>query len=81
MSMEEFNENIYVIFHQRTRTHLVKTNRGTHLVQTKSKDKESSKHTGRIKQQVRYLFERKVKLQKSDETQWLRMVRGMRWTR
>ena len=49
MPMEEFNENIYAIFHQRTRTHLlVKTNRGTHLVETKSKDKESNKHTGRV---------------------------------
>ena len=48
MSVEEFNENIDVIFHQRTRTHLVKTNRGTHLVKTKSKDKESSTHQGRV---------------------------------
>ena len=46
MPMEEFNEKIYAIFHQRTRTHLVKTNRGTHLVKTKSKDKESSTHQG-----------------------------------
>ena len=50
MPMENFYENIHAIFHQRTRTHLlVKTNRGTHLVETKSKDKESSKHTGRVK--------------------------------
>ena len=48
MPMEEFNENIYAIFHQRTRTHLVETNQGTHLVQTKSKDKESSPNTGRV---------------------------------
>ena len=49
MPMEKFNKNMNAIFHQRTRTHLlVKTNRGTHLVETKSKDKESSPNTGRV---------------------------------
>ena len=63
MPMENFYENIHAIFHQRTRTHLVQTNQGTHLVQTKSKDKESSPNTGRVIK-ASMLFAGKVKLHK-----------------
>ena len=90
MPMEKFNKNMNAIFHQRTRTHLVETNQGTHLVQTKSKDKESSKNTGRVIKC--YLLEKSscIKYRKVCffvhldliplRLNWPKKVREVRWT-